>query len=437
MTLKPRSVLPLALILLASVGGGAALYAQLEGGDRGIPPIDSASTLEIGGVEVDTVGKTAEEARLNGWREAQSKGWKMLWAKTNGQPIARAPNLSDAVLNAMVSSIVIENEQIGPTRYIARLGILFDRARAGQLLGTGGAAGRTSAPFLVIPVMLTGSTYQSFESRNEWQRAWARFRTGGSAIDYVRTSGAGIDPLLLNAHQTRRPGRGWWRMLLDTYGAADVIVPEVHLKRTYPGGPAYGTFIARFSPDNRILGRFTLRAGSSEAIPRMLDEGVRRLDAIYTQALESGVLVPDPALVVEEPALLNEVAEAIERATAGLAPPPRAAQPSTAVIPQPTGTATAVTIQVETPVAASIGQAELAVSRVPGVTSALTTNRAVGGTSVMRVTFTGDPAALAAALQAQGWTVSGSGASLRISRPAPAAATPAPAPPPGEGAGQD
>jgi hypothetical protein len=35
----------------------------------------------------------------------------------------------------------------------------------------------------------------------------------------------------------------------------------------------------------------------------------------------------------------------------------------------------------------------------------------------MRVTFTGDPAALAAALQAQGWQVSGSGASLRISRP--------------------
>jgi hypothetical protein len=41
----------------------------------------------------------------------------------------------------------------------------------------------------------------------------------------------------------------------------------------------------------------------------------------------------------------------------------------------------------------------------------------------MRVTFTGDPAALAAALQAQGWTVEGSGTNLRISRPA----APAPA----------
>jgi hypothetical protein len=419
-TLSRRFLLPSSLALLALIGGGM-LYAQLEGGDRGIPPIDSASTLEVTGVEVDATGKTSEEARLEGWRQAQSKGWKMLWSRTTGQPIEKAPNLSDSVLNAMVASIVIEQEQIGPRRYIARLGILFDRARAGQLLGTGTASGRRSAPFLVIPVMITGSTYQSFETRNEWLRAWNRFRTGGSAIDYVRTSGAGIDPLLLNVEQTRRPGRGWWRMLLDSYGAADVISPEVHLRRTYPGGPAFATFIARFSPDNRVLGRFTLRAGTSAAIPRMLDEGVRRLDAIYTQALELGVLVPDPALVVEEPELLNEVAEQIERASAGLAapPPPRPQAPSTAVLPVPTGSVTPVTIQVDTPVAASVAQAELSVSRVPGVNSALTTSTAIGGTSTMRVTFSGDPASLAAALQAQGWTVSGSGASFRISRPAP------------------
>jgi hypothetical protein len=40
----------------------------------------------------------------------------------------------------------------------------------------------------------------------------------------------------------------------------------------------------------------------------------------------------------------------------------------------------------------------------------------------MRVSFVGDPVNLAAALQAQGWTVSGSGSSIRISRPGAAAA---------------
>jgi hypothetical protein len=398
------------------------LRAQLEGGDRGVPPIDSASTLEVTGIDVDVTGKTAEEARLEGWRRAQQQGWKMLWAQTTRKPIAQAPTLSDSVLNSMVSSLVIEQEQIGPTRYIARLGILFDRARAGQMLGVGGPAGQASAPYLVIPVLITGSSFQSFESRNEWLRAWNRFRTGSSAIDYVRTSGAGIDPLLLNQAQTGRPGRAWWRMLLDEYGAADVVVPEVHLKRLWPGGPVIGEFVARYSPDNRELGRFSLRVERSELLPKLLDVGVRRLDAIYTQALQAGILRPDPSLVVEEPAFLNEIAEQIERASEGQSAPPPPPRASTAtIVPVPTGTTTAVTIQVDTPNAGAVSQAEIAVSRVPGVTSALTTSLALGGTSVMRVTFNGDPAALAAALQSQGWQVSGAGASMRISRGAPAA----------------
>jgi len=422
----PKRLFPLASILIAaSLIGGGALYAQLEGADRGVPPIDSASTLEVTGIEVDVTGKTSEEARYAGWKLAQSKGWKALWAKTTGQPIAQAPDLSESVLNSIVSGIIIDQEQIGPTRYIARLGILFDRARTGQLLGIGPLGGRRSAPMLVVPVMLTGSSFQTFESRNEWQKAWARFRTGGSPVDYVRPTGSGTDPLLLNVMQTRRPGRAWWRLLLDQYGAADVIVPEVHLKRLYPGGPAIGTFTARFGPDNRVIDRFTLRVENSAALPRLLDEGVRRLDALYVRALGEGILIPDPTLIVEEPQVIADAAEKIEAANARQAPPAPSVAPSTAA-PVPVGAVTMVTIQVDTPDAAAVQQAEISVSRIGGVTSALTTNPSLGGTSTMRVTFAGEPAALAAALQAQGWTVSGAGASMRISRPgAPAApATP-------------
>jgi hypothetical protein len=147
---------------------------------------------------------------------------------------------------------------------------------------------------------------------------------------------------------------------------------------------------------------------------------VRRLDAIYVRALEQGILIPDPTLIVEEPEIIADAAEKIEAANEGRAAP-APLSPSTAA-PVPVGAATTVTIQVETPTAAAVQQAEISVSRVGGVTSALTTSLALGGTSTMRVTFAGDPAALAAALQAQGWTVQGAGASMRISRPgAPAA----------------
>ena len=404
MKLPSRSLHLAAIAAICLVAGGS--QAQLEGSDRGVAPIDSASTFEVTGIDVDTSGKTAEEAREEGWKEAQRRGWKALWAKTNGRPLNEAPELPDSSLNGMVSGIVVEQEQIGPHRYIATLGVLFDRARTGELLGVGGVV-RRSAPLLVIPVMLTGGSYTTFEYRNEWQKAWARFRTGNTPVDYVRPTGSGIDPLLLNQMQTKRPGRAWWRMLLDQYGAADVVIPQVQLTRLYPGGPAIGTFTARFGPDDHVLGSFTLRAENSAAIPHLMDEGVRRLDEIYTQALAGGALRPDPTLMIQRPPEVQALEEK----------PLQAAAPTAAPTASTPGVVTTnFSIQFPTPDAAAVSRAEIEVSRVRGVMSAITSSLALGGTSVMRVTYSGDPAGLAAALQAQGWTVSGSGTSLRISK---------------------
>jgi len=63
--------------------------------------------------------------------------------------------------------------------------------------------------------------------------------------------------MLVNAAQTERPGRGWWRNIVDLYGAADILVAEVQLQRSYPGGPARGTFIAHHGPDNQVVGSCT------------------------------------------------------------------------------------------------------------------------------------------------------------------------------------
>jgi hypothetical protein len=194
-------------------------------------------------------------------------------------------------------------------------------------------------------------------------------------------------------------------MLLDQYGAADVVVPEVQLQRLWPGGPAIGTFTARHGPDNQVLGRFTLRVENSAALPRLLDEGVRRLDLIYAAALGNGALRPDPSLIVPEAPPVEATPEE-----------PATETTPTVEIPVPTAATTTFSVQVETPDAAAVNRAELGVSRVRGVTSAITTSLALGGTSVMRVTYAGDPASFQAALQASGWQVSGSGTSLRISR---------------------
>ncbi len=409
-----RIRLPILLSAAAALlAGGAGLYAQLEGAERGIPPIDSASAFEVTGVEVDVGGETAEAARLEGWRRAMSQGWKMLWARTNNKPVSEAPDLSESVLSSIVSGVIVEKEQIGPTRYIATLGVLFDRSRTGEMLGVGGLV-RRSAAMLVVPVMVTGGTGYSMEFRNEWQHAWARFRTANSPIDYVRTSGQGADPLLLNAMQTGRRSRGWWRVLLDQYGAADIVVPEVQLRRLYPGGPAIATFAARHGPDGELLGRFQLRAPDGASIPRMLDEGVRRLDGLFVAALEAGRLSPDPSLNVAPP--MEEVPPEEEEEREEQRRPERDAPTGAEPEAPAAGAAQPIRIQFDSPDAEAVQRAEVAVSRVGGVTSAITVSQAIGGTSTMRVTFSGDPDALAAALRAQGWTVSGSGSSLRISR---------------------
>ena len=58
--MKRTHVPAVAAILLA----GTAVFAQIESGDRGIAPLDSSSSIEIGGVAVDISGKNAADARL-------------------------------------------------------------------------------------------------------------------------------------------------------------------------------------------------------------------------------------------------------------------------------------------------------------------------------------------------------------------------------------
>ncbi len=403
---SPRRFAFLAVSALAALTAGAVLVAQMEAGERGILPVDSSGTLEIGGVHVDVGGKDAASARFAGWRIAQREGFKKLWARTQGRPISEAPNLSDSTLDTLVSSVIVEREQIGPTRYIADLGVLFDRTRAGALLGVAGVA-RRSPPMLLIPVMDSGGTLTTVELRNPWQRAWAQYRTAQSAVDYVRVSGLGVDPLLVNAAQTRRPGRAWWRNILDLYGAANVLVAEVQLHRLYPGGPARARFIGRFGPDGQVLGSFDLEAKDSADIPRMMAEGVARMDELFARGFAAGIYRHDPSLVTQLPP-----------------PPPEEEQE---VADRPTGPATVVQLLVAAPDAGTLSAAIGQVRSISGVGTVTETSIAIGGTSRLLVTYRGDVSALRAALMARGWSVGYEGGMLRISRSAPA---PAPVPPP-------
>jgi hypothetical protein len=437
---KARVLVLLALAVAGGIAlvGSARLLAQIEG-DRGIAPVINTGDMEVDDIDVATTGKTAQEARLAGWQDA----YRQAWARLHG------PTLGDGDLESMVSAVIVGHEQIGPHRYFARLGVVFDRSRAGALVaGQNGGSIARSPPTLVIPVLYSGGVGQVYEVQGSWQRTWAEFNTGASAIDYVRPSGAGGESLLITAGQPGRRSRVWWRNLLDQFGASNVVMPEARLERQWPDGPVKGIFTARYGPDNIWLDSFTLTVPDEEAVPEMLKQALQRFDSIYTNAFRQGLLVPDPTLSIDhpevDPALAGLIAEgerqrnleeqeieAQARANADLpidasallgAPAPLPAPAETSV---PTAAANdkapkaaiaGLTVQFASPDAQAVDVALAGLRGTPHVTGATTSSIAIGGTSVMRVSYAGSVQELAAALRERGWQVAIAGNVLRIHR---------------------
>lgn len=417
--LSPAYTAAAAVALLATAG-----FAVAQAGkgalktDRSRVAGESSGSFEVSGVDVDVRGKDAQSSRLGGWRLAQRKAWGMLAQRLAG----RGATLSDSALDAMVTGIIVEREQIGPNRYVARLGVLFDRGKAASVLGVAGQMMR-SPPMLLIPVEISGGAHRVFEGENDFASGWTRFRTGNSAIDYVRPSGTGPDRLLMNAGQVGRRGRGWWRAIIDQYGASDVLIATVELRRTFPGGPIVGVFTAGHGPDNRRLAQFVLRVNDGDGLAAVIDAGIARIDKAYQDALRAGILRTDTLLATEPPRPEVPVEETGEETLIEAGELPLVAGGGV------------LTVQFDTPSVAALTSGESALLAVPGVTSAITTSTALGGVSLMRVTYQGDQASLRAALEARGWQVQEGTGVLRIRRGSAAPTAPAPASPPPAEAG--
>jgi len=411
-----RKLLTVGIASALALAGVGAVFAEGQGkGGGSAVPIDASGSFEISGVEVDVKGKDADAARYGGWRLAQRKGWEMLSRRLTG----KSSSMSDSALDSLVTGIVVEQEQIGPQRYIARLSILFDRNKAGGILGVSVAVNQ-SPPMLIVPLEYSGGSGLVFERETAWARAWNRFKSGGSTVDYVRVQGNGPDAMLLNAGQVLRRGRNWWRSVLDQYGAADVLIAEVQLRREYPGGPIIGIFSATHGPDRQKIADFALRVDNGDSLDSLLDAGVQRLDKAYQQALALGQLHTDRLLASRPPTPKAEEEQPDDAASDAATPAPD----STAAAPS----GTQVSIQFDTPNVGSVNAGEAALRGIPGVRSAITSSLALGGVSVMRVTYDGALPGLRAQLEARGWSVQEGAGVLRIRRPGGGAAQPAPTP---------
>ena len=113
---------PVRLLLCVALVLASPALAQQAG---------AGSAYAVSGIAVDVSAPNAIAARNAAFRIAQRKAWAQLWSRLTGSPASAAPKLSDGQLDSIVSGIESQGERFSTTRYIATLGIQFDRARAG------------------------------------------------------------------------------------------------------------------------------------------------------------------------------------------------------------------------------------------------------------------------------------------------------------------
>jgi hypothetical protein len=368
------ALLPLALLTLP-----APLAAQQSAG--------GGSAYAVAGIEVDVSAANPQLARLTAYRIAQRKAWPMLWSRLTGRDAAAAPRLSDGQLDSIVAGIESQGERFSTTRYIARLGVIFDRSRTGEYFaGSGGAL--QSPPMLLLPLLSDGGVRLVYEGKTAWLLAWQRYRDTVTPIDYVFANGGAGDRLLLTGWQATRPDRPSWRNILNHFDAVDVLTAEARLVRQWPGGPVSGLFIARHGPDGTELGRFRLQAGDDAGVDAMLDTAVRRIDAIYGEALRDGRLRSETDLTADLAPLIG---------TGPLIGEPVDADQGDAEI-----SSTSIEVAMATPDSASAAALETALRGTPGVTGVTITSLSLGGTTRLLLSYAGSREAILLALDARG-----------------------------------
>lgn len=190
--------LGLALLLAA-----APVAAQTGAEDPGLPPAQAPASLN----PFSQTGVPAEATAENGVlarERALAAGRRTAWARLSAElGLASPPAVSDSQLEAMVSSIVIEQERVTPTRYTGRITVNFNPsrarsagARAAAPPGEAGAAPAPApegeAPRPTGPASTWLEAVATYRSMEEWLELQRRLRTAG-AVASVQVQAIAVD----------------------------------------------------------------------------------------------------------------------------------------------------------------------------------------------------------------------------------------------------
>lgn len=191
-----------AAALLLAVAAAAPARAQTFSPEPSAAPAAGGPSLTQRGVPAEATAENGVLAR----ERALASGRRIAWEKLAAEAGAPAGSLSDSRIEAMVTSIVIEQERISPTRYTGRITVNFDPNRVRAALGSRGAVagGEPAAPrdpsalpsVAAPPPGPPASTWveavATYRSLSEWNELRRRL-AGAGPVASVDIQGIAVD----------------------------------------------------------------------------------------------------------------------------------------------------------------------------------------------------------------------------------------------------
>ncbi len=201
----------------AAAAAAALLAAALVAAPASAQPFPAEQSAAPAGPNLTQRGIPAEATAENGVlarERALASGRRLAWEKLAAEAGASPGSLSDARIEAMVSSIVIEQERVTPTRYTGRITVNFDPNRVRSALGSRGGGGGAVAsggdtapaarggeataalPPIAAPQGPPASTWveavATYRSLNEWIELRRRL-AGAAPVASVDVVGIAVD----------------------------------------------------------------------------------------------------------------------------------------------------------------------------------------------------------------------------------------------------
>ena len=176
--------LAVALVLAGSGLAGPGLAQvppPIDGAPVAVEPRAAVLNLTQTGVPAEGTAETGVLAR----EKALAAGRRAAWERLLADAMTSGPTLSDAQIENMVSSIVIEQERPSPTRYSGRITVNFNGGRVRSTLGsrapgiTAGGAGMAAIGATPAPASNWLEVQATYASMAEWLELLRRLKASG------------------------------------------------------------------------------------------------------------------------------------------------------------------------------------------------------------------------------------------------------------------